>query len=501
MHVKKYLMHSILTALLNKMDRGLILPKPRIPEGKSLSPAELVAGRYGTYEQAQIWGPEQTFAYSLKAQAQASVTLSRLHPDIVPAAHANEICEKATLQHIRPERIRELEAKYGHDVIAISKALEEQVSLGAQAHIGKARTSADTTETARAMQVKDALAVFADSIENLRDITLEKARAWKRVPHMDCTHLYDALPSVAGRPFAHYAEMLHSDLGVLKFFYHYSPRGKWSDATGNHHQARALGIDGLSLESVYCNDLGLSCTIAPAQTPGLEFQADIFYVLARTATTLDNLARYVAWGRSDDVNIFVNEQPQKKKGSSAMPHKDMKNGNPTTEEQTVSIDNYAQGLMTTALANCEMPYARALYASANSRINYEAGFKFIDHGIRNLAHTIYWLGLHEERSKERVLRSYGVVTAQQVMTYLTDHRKTPRPMPRSEAHDLTARLAQEAYTQRIPFTDVLLKTPAITERLDSETIRSISNPLTYSGESERIIEDAYTSYYQKKTLI
>ncbi len=476
------------------------LPKERIPEGKSLRPDQLLGGRYGTYEMAEIWGPEQTFEYSLRVQGQAAATLSRLHPDIIPNAAAKEIAEKATLRSISAERIRELEAKLGHDVIAINNALEEKLSSEAVIHVNKARTSADTTQSARALQIKNALSILADSIENLRDITLEKAKSWREIPHMDCTHLYDALPTVAGRPFVHYAEMLNSDLEVLAFFYNYSIRGKWSDATGNHHSACALNLNGIRLEEAYCKDLGIKHMIAAAQVPGLEFEADIFYVLSRTASTLDNLARYIAWGRSDDVNIFVNQAPQKKKGSAAMPHKDIKNGNPTTEEQSVSIDNYSQGIMVTALANCEMPYARSLYASANSRINLEGGFKFLDHGVRSLASTLYWLGLREERCKERVLRSYGVVTAQQVMTYLTDQRRTSMPLPRSEAHDLTARLATHAYNEKIQFTQVLLETPEITDRLTPETIREISDPLAYTGESKSIIDDAFKEFHNKRTL-
>ena len=482
------------------MTRTSTLPRPLKPEGTAIDVNDLVAKRYGTYEMAHVWGAEQTFKTSLYVQGRAAVVLNNLHPDLVPLEHALEISSKASLEYISPQRIRELEEEKGHDVIAINTALEEKVSRGAASHINKLKTSADTTQPARALQQKEALVIIANSIENLRDIVLEKAVAWREIPHMDCTHLYDALPTVAGRPFVHYVEMLHSDLEVLRFFYEYSTRGKWADATGNHHSAHAAGVDGIALQDSYCYDLGIRSTLASAQIPGLEFEADIFYVLARTAATLDNLARYIAWGRSDDVNIFVNESPQRKKGSSAMPHKDIKNGNPTTEEQTVSIENYAQGLMMTALANCEMPYARSLYASANSRINLENGFKFIDHGVRNLASTVYWLGLREDRSKERVLRSYGVVTAQQVMTYLTDSRQTKNPLPRSEAHDLTARLAEEAFTAKVQFSEVLLRTPEITSRFDETTIRKMSNPLEYIGESKRIIDRAFDQFYQKKTL-
>ena len=342
--------------------------------------------------------------------------------------------------------------------------------------------------------------IIAGSAENLRDVLIEKAAQWADCPFMVCTHGYDAQPAVAGRAFIHYAEMIQSGLGVLKFFHDNSIIGKWADATGDHHSAKALGVDGLELQEAYCRDLGIGFMDAPAQVPGLEFELDCIYAAARLSATVDNIARFVAWGRSDDVDVFVNASPRRQKGSSAMPHKDVKNGNPITEEQGVSHEKYAAGNLVTAFLNCEMPYARALYASANSRINSEDGFKFFDHVIRRMAERAYWLKLNEERSRERVSRSYGVVTAEQVMTYLTDPRQTCSPMTRSQAHNLMAKLAAQAWEVEIPFVDVVIGDREVRERLGEDTIRRITDPFAYIGESRRIVETVAHKYHKVKTF-
>jgi adenylosuccinate lyase len=475
-------------------------PKLRFPKGETPNPTELAAGRYGTKEMCDIWGAEKTFGYSLKVQGLSARVLSELHPDVVPREQAEEIYEAANLNTVDADRIRELEEKTGHDVIAINTALEEQVSGAAGIHINKAKTSADTTQPAKALQLKDSLEVIVDSVENLRDIVLEKSLEWIDKPHMDTSHLYDALPTVAGRTFTHYAELLQSGLKVLKFVYENSVMGKWGDATGNHHSATALGIDGIRLQQEFCERLGVGYMDAPAQIPGLEFEADITFAMARIGETINNLAEYIANGRSDDVNIFVNASPRRKKGSSAMPHKDTKNGNPTAEEQAMSHRNYMNGNLTTAMMNCRMPYARILAASSNQRINFEDGFKFFDHTIRRTANVVYWLGLNEERSKERVERSYGCVTSQQVMTYLTDQRKTDNPMTRSEAHDLMGKLATTAYENKTPFVEVLLENKEVTSRLSEEVIKEITAPLKYIGESKTIVQTVFDKHHGKKTL-
>ncbi len=475
-------------------------PKKRFPEGFKPDPNTLAAGRYGTLEMIKVWGAEQTFEYSLNVQGQSAKTLSRLHPDIIPEKESNEIYEKASLKYIDANRIRELEEKTGHDVIAINTALEEILSHNAATHNNKLKTSTDTTQPARARQLKDSIEVIADSVENLRDITIEKAVGWIDVPHMDTTHLYDALPTVAGRPFAHYAEMLQSGLDFLKFVYSNSIKGKWGDATGNHHQASDYGVNGIKLQEEFCKELGIGWMDASSQLPGLEFEADVVYGITRIGMTVNNLAKYTASGFGDDINIFIDTTPKKRKGSSAMPHKDSKGGNRTTEEQDVSMANKLMGWMTTALANCDMPYARTLYASANSRIDFEDNFKFTDHCIRNLSSVIYHLDINKDRSLERIMRTNGIVTSSRVMAHLTDYRRTNNPMSRSEAHDLMGVLSTQAYQNQIPFIETILGNKEVTDRIDEPTLRKITNPLNYIGQSKEIIENVAKKYHKVKTL-
>ncbi len=475
-----------------------IKPRPSFPKGFKKNPAVLAAGRYGTPEMCEIFGDERTFEHSLRVQGQAALTLSILYPNLISSDIAQEIYDKASLKFINPDRIREIEASTNHDVIGINTSLEEVVSDRAKPHINQFKTSADTTVPAKALQMKKALEVIAETTENLRDILIEKSLDWIDIPFMVQTHGYDALPAVAGRPFAHYAEMLQSGLRVLKFFYKTSIIGKWADVTGDHHAATSSSVDGVELQKRYCKDLGIGFMDAPAQIPGLEFEADVAYSLVRIGMTVDNIARYIAWGRSDDVNLFVYSNPDKRKGSSGMPHKDAKGGNPIDEEQAVSVANKLLGFVVTALSNCEMPYARALYASANSRIDLEDCFKFFDYNMRRFAAIAYNIELRKERSIERVLRSRGVVTSPQVLTYLTGH--STNPMAWREAHDLLGKCSTEAWNNGRMFYDVLMKESAITSRITPDKLKDLTEPLKYLGRSKEIVELIASKYHGVKTF-
>ncbi|MBU4300641.1 MAG: lyase family protein [Nanoarchaeota archaeon] len=481
-----------------EIDKSYIIttPKKKGLDAKA-DPGILVVGKYGTLEMSPIFGRVPTFGYCLKAQAAATQVLSELYPNIVPQEHATVLIKTANLQSINPQRIIDIEDEIGHDVIAIDNAWEEavmEICPEAASDINKFRTSADSTETAKALQLKNATEIIIDSLENLRDITLEKSMAWSNIPHMDQTHRYDALPTYAGRPFSHYAEMLQSDINLLKHFYNNSLVGKWGDSTGNHHSATALNVNGIELQKAYCEALGLKYMDAAAQTPGREFISDFAYGIARTAETMANLATYIANGRGDDVNLFV-YRGRKQKGSAGMPHKDEKGGNPTKEEQTVSFANYTRGAMMTALSSDLMFYARDLSGSASDRVTLEIMFKWGDEVIRNLANVVYHIDLNMPRSIERVERSLGVVTSAQVMTYLTDRIKTSKPLPRSIAHDLMGELSTKVKAEKKPFVEILLGCDDVTSRLDENVIREISDPLKYVGQSKKVIEIVYQKYH------
>jgi len=477
------------------------LPRPR-GAGPEIDPSILFVGRYGTLEMGEVFGPIQKIKYNLYVQGVSARVLSKLHPDYLSPEKAKVIENTANIPPVNPDKVRALEAKKGHDQIAINMALEEEVikvEPAAAPFVGGLKTTADTSEATTAVQLKDGLKIMAGSIENLRDITLERAAFdWFNIPHMDGTHLYDAVPTVVGRPFVHYAEMLHDDLTVMKIFFRHSLIGKWADITGNHHSTTDAEIDGIELEEEFCKELKIKHMMAPAQVPGREFLTDVMYSLARTMQTVGNLAQYVAWGRSDDVNIF--SFPLGKKGSSGMPHKDAKGGNPTTEEQAESFESYLNGTLGTSLATCNMRYARDLTGSASDRIIFEGAFKCADHAIRGMADVMYKLKVNPKRAEERVKRSYGIITSPRILTYMTDSRKVTNPMPRSVAHDLIGQAAIEAYSTQTEFADILLKKNEIASRIPEAEIRRLADPTGYIGRSKDIIEKVYKTFHGKKTF-
>ncbi|MBU0530249.1 MAG: lyase family protein [Candidatus Aenigmatarchaeota archaeon] len=477
--------------------------EPKHHDIREIDSARLSHGRYGTDEMCGvgikrgIWGDEATFQYSLDSQAASIETIREVDPDFISAEITDELVRKAKVDVIGADVIRAIEADTGHDVIAINRGWNGVVSPEAGRYINKFRASACTTVTTQALQIRDAIRTIIDSGENLRDITLERAYLdWSDKPSIDLTHLNDALSSHVGRPFAFYAETLQFCLEELKRVHDEKLYGKWSDATGNFHEAKASGFDGPLLQELYCKKLGLQYMDASAQVPSREMLTLTPMMLSLVGQSVGNLAHNVRFHRGDDSRLFT--FPLKKKGSSSMPQKDLKGGNQTAEEQAEGFARYMIGPVAYNLSTCIFDYARDLVGSAPDRIYFDDMFKFGDHVIRRMADVMSKLILDEERAKERIDRSYGVTTSRNVMTHLTDARRTDAPLTWDEAHEIAAELATTAFRNRTPYADALLADDRINSRFDEDVIRDMSDPAHYTGESRKIIETVFGKYHGKR---
>ena len=104
-----------------------IIPKSTKPRPVGVDAVKdansLAVGRYGTREMCDILGAERTMDDSLFVQGESARTIHQEYPEIVSESVANDIVSKSSLEHVSPDRIRELETEHRHDIIGITKAI------------------------------------------------------------------------------------------------------------------------------------------------------------------------------------------------------------------------------------------------------------------------------------------------------------------------------------------------------------------------------------------
>ncbi|HLD42763.1 MAG TPA: lyase family protein [Candidatus Nanoarchaeia archaeon] len=488
---------DLIKKILENLGARGIPKKFDVPEVDS---QELAAGRYGTEEMCGVFNSTSTVQGILDQVALSTKVVSKNYPEITPEENAQRIAEKATIGFVSPEAAHQEEATTHHDVIAVTNILSKQLLPEDKPHVGRFKTSADSTETAKGSSLKTSLDVYIPRLEDLRDILIEKAVEGRDIITMAQSHELDAVAESFGKVFVHFAERIQFRVDTLAYHYKNSLFGKWSDATGSYHNTVATGVDGRKLESDLMERLGLRSMIAASQTPPREALCDIGSAVAISMATLASIAREIKKQKSDDVDTLWEVVDEGTKGSSAMPHKDIKGGNPSMEERIRSLSHMASGYTATLYATADMAYARDLEGSASDRIVLGDLFKIADYAAKLTANILLRLTPHEERIRERIERTQGVTTASRVVAYLTDPRLTENPLSRREAHDLIGKLAKKAYTDKVPFYNILLASEDALSRLGQETIKEISNPLAYIGESKQQVLDVAKAYYGKRTL-
>jgi adenylosuccinate lyase len=114
--------------------------------------------RYQTKEMAAIFTEEAKLSRWLRVES----ALAKAHVAVgnIPQEDANEIDQKATLDYVKLERVKEIEKEIDHDLMAMVKALTEQCEGEAGKYIHLDATSYDIEDTATAIQLTKALNIL-----------------------------------------------------------------------------------------------------------------------------------------------------------------------------------------------------------------------------------------------------------------------------------------------------------------------------------------------------
>ncbi|MCX8170573.1 MAG: lyase family protein, partial [Candidatus Bathyarchaeota archaeon] len=152
-------------------------------------------GRYGTPEMLRIFEEENYIQKMLDVEAALAWAQSEVGE--IPREAAEKIMEAASTKYVKVSRIKEIEKEIRHDVMALVKALAEVCGPnGAYVHLGI--TSYDVVDTARALQLKDALELIERRLNDLEMVLLNLSNHYKHTVMMGRTHGQHALPITFG---------------------------------------------------------------------------------------------------------------------------------------------------------------------------------------------------------------------------------------------------------------------------------------------------------------
>src|ERR671939_788178 len=212
--------------------------------------------RYTLPEMGALWSERNKFQKWFDVE----IAVCEVHAEMgtIPREAVEEIKRKASFT---VERIREIEKTTGHDVIAFTTALAENIGEAARfVHYGL--TSSDVVDTANALLLRDSCDLLLEKTGALLEVLKRRAFEFRATPQVGRTHGVHAEPTSFGLTFALWYDEMRRNRARLERARESVAVGKISGAVGAFAH-----IDPIVEEKV-CARLGLAA--APVSTQGIQ---------------------------------------------------------------------------------------------------------------------------------------------------------------------------------------------------------------------------------------
>jgi len=434
------------------------------------------AGRYGTPEMLKVFEEENYIQRMLDVEAALAWAQSEVGE--IPKEAAEKIMEMASTKYVKVSRVKEIEKEIKHDVMALVRALSEVCGpSGAYVHLGI--TSYDVVDTARALQIRDALDIIERRLNELELILLNLADKYKSTIMMGRTHGQHALPITFGLKMAVWMREVSRHIQRLRDCRRRILVGKITGAVGTQ---AGLGQNAQKIQRLVMDRLGLQPPEVTTQIIQRDRHAELICLLAIIASSLDKFATEIReLQRTEIAEVFEPFERQKQVGSSTMPHK----RNPEICERVCGLAKVVRSLVIPALENIPTWNERDLTQSSAERFIIPEAFILVDYMLSLMIWVLSNLEVDEERMRKNMELTEGRALSEAVMIALVR-----KGMNRQDAHELLRQLAIKSAIEKRHFKEILLNNETIRKFLSEEEVSEALDPKNYLGTTIEQIENA-----------
>ena len=433
-------------------------------------------GRYGTPEMLEIFQEEKWVQRMLDVEA----ALAWAHGEVgdIPREAAEKIVEMASTKHVQVSRIKEIEKEIGHDVMALVKALAEVCGpSGAYVHLGA--TSYDIVDTARALQLRDAVDIILRKLDSLELILMKAAEKYKETIMIGRTHGQHALPITFGLKLAVWMREVSRHIERLNGCKKRLIVGKMSGAVGTQ---AGLGPNALRVQELVMKRLGIKAAEVTTQIVQRDRHAELICILAMIGSTLDKMATEIReLQRTEIGEVYEPFRRERQVGSSTMPHK----RNPELCERVCGLAKVLRSLVIPALENVPTWHERDLTQSSSERFIIPEACILTDYMLHLMIGIISGMEVDEDRMLKNLKLTRGLIMSEAVMLALVR-----KGMGRQEAHELVRRLAIKSRSEGTEFKKVLMEDETVRRFLTEREIDSALDPRRYLGTAVEQVEKA-----------
>jgi adenylosuccinate lyase len=448
-------------------------------EHKFVNPIET---RYRT-DIASLFTEDKKLENWLKVEA----VLAKVHAQLgdIPKEAAEEIEEKANLNHVKLERVKEIDREIHHDLMAMVKALSEQCRKGAGKFVHLGATSYDIEDTAIALQLREALLHIKSSLKSLLRELINILEERKELVCIGRTHGQHAIPTTFGMRFGVWAYEIDRQFDRLESVLERISYGKMSGAVGT---MASFGEKGTELQSLVMKELGINPVLIANQVIQRDSHAEVIFLTSLIGQSLAKMARQFRILQRNEIAEMFEPFKESQVGSSTMPHK----RNPHKSERICSLARILKSNVIVALDNVILEDERDLTNSANERIIFGENFVLLDFMIQQMINILKGAVFDENKIEKNLNLTKGACLSERVMVELVK-----RGIGRQEGHEMLRKAAIKSRTDNRFIKEIILENDEIKAKFTEQEISELLDPHKYIGLAVLQVENLI-NYLKKK---
>lgn len=400
----------------------------------------------------------EVFTEEAKFQAYLKVEIATLEAwsdlGVIPKQDVQKIRETASFS---VKRIHEIEAETRHDIVAFTRAVSE--SLGEEkkwVHYGL--TSTDVVDTAMGYLYRRANDILEDGLHRFSEVLRTNALRYKNTPCIGRTHGVHADITSFGLKWALWYDEWNRHMKRFSDARNDIEAGKISGAVGNFANTPP------AVQDAVCASLGIQSANISTQTLQRDRHANYLFVLALIGATMEKIALEIRHLQRTEVREVEERFHVGQKGSSAMPHK----RNPIASENITGVARMLKGYMVAGFDNIPLWHERDISHSSVERVVLPDAIQLLDYALHRYATVLETLTVFEDRMKQNIALTHGVVFSQRVLTRLIE-----QGLSREDAYDLIQPLSMRAWQENQSFQVLLEQDETIGKWLNKEGIKQL----------------------------
>src|SRR5271157_2845344 len=408
----------------------------------SIPPIHPIDFRYRTKDMARLFTEEAKLQGWLTVEA----ALAEAHAELgtIPSEASEGIRLKATIDWVKLDRVKEIEAEIHHDLMAMVRGLSEVCDGDAGKNVHLGATSYDVEDNATALQLGQAIDVLTESVRKFLTALVNQAEERRDLLCIGRTHGQHALPTTYGMRFAVWAAEFGRHLDRLQETRTRINVGKMSGAVGTMASFEGKGRE---LQQKVMGILGLEPILIANQVVQRDRHAEIINLLALIASSCDKIARELRVLQRSEIAETFEPFAEKQVGSSTMPQK----RNPHKLERVCSLARVVKANVSIGLEDVSLEDERDLTNSAAERVIFGESFVLLDYMLQEITGIVTGLEFSEKNIQRNLLLSGGAILAERVMVELV-----AKGVGRQDAHEILRLAAIAARDEGKSFKEIIM---------------------------------------------